>query len=60
MTSEQLSRAFKPFHTTKSQGLGVGLPLAKRIVERMGGRIVLSSEPGAGTTVELVLPVVGR
>jgi len=59
-TSEQLSRAFKPFHTTKSQGLGVGLPLAKRIVERMGGRIVLSSEPGAGTTVELVLPVVGR
>lgn len=56
MSEEQLSRAFKPFHTTKSQGLGVGLPLAKRIVERMGGGIALSSTPGRGTTVELSLP----
>ena len=60
MTDEQLSRAFRPFHTTKSQGLGVGLPLAKRIVERMGGSIVLSSKPGVGTTVELVLPAARR
>ncbi len=41
MTPEQLARAFKPFHTTKAQGLGVGLPLAKRIIERMGGSISL-------------------
>jgi signal transduction histidine kinase len=60
MTDEQLNRAFRPFHTTKSQGLGVGLPLAKRIVERMGGSIVLSSKPGAGTTVELALPAARR
>ncbi|MFZ2508840.1 MAG: ATP-binding protein [Steroidobacteraceae bacterium] len=60
MTGEQINRAFKPFHTTKSQGLGVGLPLARRIVERMGGSIALSSEPGSGATVELVLPAAHR
>ena len=56
MSEEQLARALKPFHTTKAKGLGVGLPLARRIVERMGGRIVLASRLGEGTTVELTLP----
>jgi signal transduction histidine kinase len=60
MTDEQLRLAFKPFHTTKSQGLGVGLPLAKRIVERMGGKISLSSEAGAGTIVDITLLAAGR
>lgn len=55
MSVEQLARAMKPFHTTKSTGLGVGLPLARRIVERAGGRISLSSRPGEGTIVELTL-----
>jgi two-component system sensor histidine kinase HydH len=56
MSAEQLARALKPFHTTKAQGLGVGLPLARRIVERIGGRIALASRLGEGTTVELTLP----
>jgi signal transduction histidine kinase len=60
MSEEQLQRAFKPFQTTKPHGIGVGLPLAKRIVERMGGTIRLSSRSGAGTQVDLTLPVVGR
>jgi len=59
MTDQQLARAFKPFHTTKAQGLGVGLPLARRIVRRMGGDIELESRVGAGTTARLTLPAVG-
>lgn len=57
MTPEQLTRVFKPFYTTKPKGLGVGLPLAKRIVERLGGGIHVSSSPGRGARVELSLPV---
>jgi signal transduction histidine kinase len=57
MSREQLDRALKPFHTTKAMGLGVGLPLARRIVERADGHIALSSRPGEGTAVELTLAV---
>src|SRR5262249_23632167 len=56
MSRAQLANAFKPFHTTKAKGIGVGLPLAKRIVERCGGSIALASEQGSGTTVEVLLP----
>lgn len=58
MTREQLDRAFKPFYTTKTKGLGVGLPLAKRIIERFGGSISITSEPGRRTTVLLQFPTV--
>lgn len=57
MAADQLPRSFKPFFTTKAKGLGVGLPLAKRIIERLGGVIRVTSRPGWGTTVELQLPV---
>jgi len=56
MTREQLGEAFKPFRTTKPKGLGVGLALARRIVQRFGGSIRLQSWPRAGTTVEVLLP----
>jgi signal transduction histidine kinase len=56
MSREQLALAFKPFQTTKAKGLGIGLPLARRIVQRFGGSISLASEPGSGTTVDVVLP----
>jgi len=49
----ELDQVFKPFYTTKSKGLGVGLPLAKRIVERFGGAIYIESKRGAGTCVSL-------
>lgn len=48
-----LAKVFKPFYTTKAKGLGVGLPLVKRIVERFGGSILVASEAGKGTTVSL-------
>ena len=56
MTSAQLGRAGKPFHTTKPRGLGVGLALARRVIERFGGRLEINSEPGRGTTVRLHMP----
>lgn len=56
MTAETISQVFRPFFTTKPKGLGLGLPLARRIVERMSGELTLSSEPGRGTTVTIELP----
>jgi signal transduction histidine kinase len=56
MTSAQLGRAGKPFHTTKPRGLGVGLALARRVIERFGGRLEIDSGPGRGTTVRLHMP----
>ena len=56
MTPEQLRRAFVPFATTKRSGLGLGLPLARRILERHGAGIELASEPGRGTVATLRLP----
>jgi signal transduction histidine kinase len=53
MSRAQLMRAGKPFHTTKTRGMGVGLALARRIMERHGGRLVIDSTPGQGTTVRL-------
>ncbi len=52
--SEQQSRlAFRPFFTTKQGGLGVGLVLVRRIMERFGGSVRLSSSEGHGTRVSL-------
>ena len=56
MSERQLARIFRPFYTTKPKGLGAGLPLARRIIERFGGAISVSSAPGRGTTVEVRLP----
>lgn len=56
MTSTQIGMALRPFHTTKPQGLGLGLPLAKRIVERHGGSLTVTSEPGRGTCVRMLIP----
>lgn len=56
MTPAQLGRAGKPFHTTKPRGMGVGLALARRVIERFGGRLEIDSSPGRGTTVRLHMP----
>jgi signal transduction histidine kinase len=55
MTANQLQRVGKPFYTTKAQGLGVGLALARRIIERFGGTLEIDSAPGSGTTVRLTM-----
>lgn len=48
------AQVFRPFFTTKPKGLGLGLPLARRIVERFGGELSLNSRAGLGTTVTLL------
>jgi len=59
MPPEVLGSAFEPFFTTKSRGTGLGLPLAKRIVDAHGGEITIQTPPAGGTTVTLVLPLAG-
>jgi signal transduction histidine kinase len=56
MDEEALARAFEPYFSTKASGTGLGLPIAKRNVELNGGTIVVTSEPGRGTTVEMRFP----
>jgi len=47
---------FRPFQTTKKNGLGIGMFQSKMIVEVHGGRIAVESEPGKGTTFLVYLP----
>ena len=53
MSIQQLATAFRPFQTTKSHGLGVGLPMLKRAMESFGGFVTLASVENAGTQVRL-------
>lgn len=53
---EALEQVFRPFFTTKPQGLGLGLPLARRIATRLGGSLLLETAPGSGTAVHIDLP----
>ena len=53
---EVLDKIFTPFFTTKDKGSGLGLAVAFSIVQNHGGRIQVSSKPGAGTTFRVSLP----
>jgi signal transduction histidine kinase len=54
---EHLPNIFRPFYTTKVNGTGLGLSLARRTVEDHHGRIEVSSQLGRGTTISVVLPL---
>ena len=55
---ENRERIFEPFFTTKPQGTGIGLPLAKKFVERNGGTITIAEGRGHGTKIDVALPSV--
>jgi signal transduction histidine kinase len=53
---QHLPNIFRPFFTTKGNGPGLGLSLARRIVEEHHGRIEVSSVVGKGSKFEVLLP----
>ena len=65
MTEKQVEQAFVPFvqfidvehyKTHKLKGLGLGLPMCKKLVEMVRGNLVLESKKGVGTTVKILIP----
>ncbi|MDH5459257.1 MAG: ATP-binding protein, partial [Nitrospinota bacterium] len=53
---EEQETIFDPFFTTRDEGVGLGLPTVKQIVERFAGYIGIESEPGRGTCFDVFLP----
>jgi signal transduction histidine kinase len=53
---EEAKKILEPFYTTKAQGLGLGMPYAKKIIDQHGGTITLNSRLGEGTTIAITLP----
>jgi signal transduction histidine kinase len=60
MSPEVLERIRKPYFTTKEGGTGLGVAVARGLVEQHGGRIEFKSVPGTGTTVTVTLPMKAR
>ena len=56
ISEENLSEIFEPYYSSKSSGVGLGLPIVRKIVEEHGGGITVSSIPGKGTLFRVTLP----
>jgi signal transduction histidine kinase len=53
--ADDLPRIFDPYFTTRRAGTGLGLPIAKNIIDGLGGQIAVSSVPGGGTSIRIEL-----
>lgn len=53
----QIDRIFEAFFTTKVDGIGMGLPVCRSIIESYGGRLSASSEIGKGSQFQIILPI---
>jgi two-component system sensor histidine kinase HydH len=53
--TKDLSQIFEPYFTTRRSGTGLGLPIARSIVEGLGGTLVIKTAEG-GTTIDIDLP----
>ena len=56
VSDPDLERIFEPYFSTSSGGTGLGLPIARRIVEEHGGTITAARRPKGGLSVRIVLP----
>ena len=56
LPAEGADLIFDPFHTTKSQGTGMGLTITRSIVESYGGRVWATANQGPGATFHFTLP----
>ncbi len=59
LTEEGLVRVFEPFYTTKdiSEGLGLGLPISRQIMELMQGKLTASNHPDGGAVFHMIFPI---
>jgi signal transduction histidine kinase len=57
---EQMDKIFNYYYTTKEGGVGLGLPIAHRIIEAHGGQLKVESRVGSGTRVTVTLPLGGK
>jgi signal transduction histidine kinase len=57
MTPDVAAQIFEPLYSTKAFGVGLGMPLVKRILEEHGGKVKVDTAAGQGTRVTLQLPL---
>ena len=58
IASDELPKVVDPFYSTKTDGTGLGLPIARQIASAHGGSLAIASTVGQGTRVEVVLPLI--
>ena len=60
MTADVLERIRKPYYTTREGGTGLGVAVARGLIDQHGGQLRYESSPGKGTTVTIDLPACAK